>query len=95
MPICNYLAILTQLGACIVVHVELPPRLAGGPNLLDSESSDAGILLSARHEQVGHALQTHHYVAPDRYHDEPSAGTDPASYPISLSRAFHATRINS
>ena len=42
MPISNYLAVLTQLGARTAVLVELPPRPAGGPNLLDSESSNDG-----------------------------------------------------
>ena len=30
VPIPNYLAILTQLGACTALHVALPPRPAGG-----------------------------------------------------------------
>ena len=67
VPIRNYLAILTQLGTRTALHVELPPRPAGGPNLLDSESSDDGIVPSARKEQVGDALHTRHYVAPHRY----------------------------
>ena len=80
VPIRNYLAILTQLGACTALHVELPPRPAGGPNLLDNESSDDGILPSARKEQAGDALHTRHYVAPHRYHEDPSTGTMPAGY---------------
>ena len=71
MPISNYLAILTQLGARKALPVELPPRPAGGPNLLDSESSSNGILLSARKEQVGDALHTHHDVALHCYHNDP------------------------
>ena len=31
VPIRNYLAILSQLGACTALHVELPPRPARGP----------------------------------------------------------------
>ena len=45
VPIRNYLAILTQLGPRTVLHIALPPRPAGGPNLIDSESSDDGVLL--------------------------------------------------
>ena len=80
MPIRNYLAILSQLGTRTTLHVELPPWPAGGPNLLDSESSGDGILLSARKEQVGDALHTRHYMAPHRYHNDPSAGLVPAGY---------------
>ena len=54
----NYLAMLTELGARTRPHVELPPRSAWGPNLLDSESSSNGILLSAREEQLGDASHT-------------------------------------
>ena len=58
---------------------------AGGPNLIDSESSDNGILLSARKEQVGDALHTRHYIAPHRYHEDPLAGTVPAGYrPVTI-----------
>ena len=64
VPIRNYLAILTQLGARTALHIALPPRPAGGPNLIDSESSDDGFLLSARKEQVGDAFHTRHYIAP-------------------------------
>ena len=76
LPIRNYLAILTQLGARTALHIALPPRLARGPNLIDSENSDDGVLLSARKEQVGDALHTRHrhYIAPHRYHEDPSAG---------------------
>ena len=74
VPIRNYLAILTQLGACTSLHIALPPRPAGGPNLIDSESSDDGVLLSARKEQVGYALHTRHYIAPHRYHKKNPLG---------------------
>ena len=75
----------TQLGARTALHIALPPRPAGGPNLIDSESSDDGVLLSARKEQVGDALHTRHYIAPHRYHEDPSAGTVPAGYhPINI-----------
>ena len=85
MPIRNYLAILTQLGARTALHIALPPRPDGGPNLIDSESSHDGILLSARKEQMGDALYTHHYIAPHRYHEDPSAGTVPAGYrPVTI-----------
>ena len=85
VPIRNYLAILTQLGACTALHIALPPRPAGGPNLIDSESSDDGVLLSACKEQVGDALHTRHYSAPHRYHEDPSAGTVPAGYrPVTI-----------
>ena len=50
VPIRNYLAILTQLGARTALHIALPPRPAGGPNLIDSESSYDGVLLSAHKE---------------------------------------------
>ena len=76
----NYLAILTQLGARTALHIALPPRPGGGPNLIDSESSDDGVLVSARKEQVGDALYTRHYIAPHRYHEDPSPGTVPAGY---------------
>ena len=66
-------------------HTALPPRPAGGPNLIDSESSDDGVLLSARKEQVGDALHTRHYIAPHRYHEDPSAGTVLAGYhPVTI-----------
>ena len=81
VPIRNYLAILTQLGARTALHIALPPRPAGEPNLIDSESSDDGVLLLARKEQVGDALHTRHYIAPHRYHEDPSASTVPAGYP--------------
>ena len=85
VPTRNYLAILTQLGARTALHIALPPRPAGGPNLIDSESSDDGVLLSARKEQVGDALHTRHYIAPHRYHEDPSAGTVPAGYhPVNI-----------
>ena len=42
VPIRNYLAILTQLGARTALHVVIPPRPAGGPNLTDGESSNDG-----------------------------------------------------
>ena len=85
VPIRNYLAILTQLGARTALHIALPPRPAGGPNLIDSESSDDGVLLSARKEQVRDALHTRHYIAPHRYHEDPSAGTVPAGYrPVTI-----------
>ena len=85
VPIRNYLAILTQLGACTALHMALPPRPVGGPNLIDSESADGGVLLSARKEQVGDALHTRHYIAPHRYHENPSAGTVPARYrPVTI-----------
>ena len=42
-------------------------------------------LLSARKEQVGDALHTRHYIAPHRYHEDPSAGTVPAGYrPVTI-----------
>ena len=47
---CNYVAILSQLGARNALHIALPPRPAGGANTIDSESSDDGVLLSARKE---------------------------------------------
>ena len=50
VPIRNYLAVLTQLGARTTFHVALPPRPAGGANLINSESSNDGVLLSARKE---------------------------------------------
>ena len=53
VPIRGYLAILTQLGARTALHVALPPRPAGGPDLIDNESSDDGVLLPAHKEQVG------------------------------------------
>ena len=85
LPICNYLAILIQLGARTALHMALPPRPAGGPNLIDSESSDDGVLLLARKEQVGDALHTRYYIAPHRYHEDPSAGTVPAGYrPVTI-----------
>ena len=49
VPIRNYLAILTYPGAPSALHVALP-RPTGGPNLMDSKSSDDGVLLSARKE---------------------------------------------
>ena len=87
VPIHNYLAILTQLGAHTALHIALPPRPAGGggANLIDSESSDDGLLLSARKDQVGDALHTRHYVAPHQYHEDPSVGTVPAGYrPVTI-----------
>ena len=85
VPIRNYLAILTQLGARTALHVALPPWLAGGPNLIDSESSDDGVLLPSRKEQVGDALHTRHYIAPHRCHGDPSADTVPVGYhPVTI-----------
>ena len=81
----NYLAVFTQRGARTALHLALPRRPAGGANLIDSESSDDGVLLSARKEQVGDALHTRHYIAPHRYHVDPSAGTVPAGYrPVTI-----------
>ena len=79
MPVRNYLAILTQLGARTALHIALPPRPAGGPNLINSESSDDGVLLSACKEHVEDALHTRHCIAPHRYHDDTSAGTVPVT----------------
>ena len=85
VPIHNCLATLTQLGARTALHKALPPRPAGGANLIDSESSDDGVLLSARKEQVGDALHTRHYIAPHRCHEDPPAGTVPAGYrPVTI-----------
>ena len=36
-PICNYLSILTQLGARTPLHIAPPEHPAGGPELIDSE----------------------------------------------------------
>ena len=80
VPIHNYLAIITRLGACTALHIALPSRPAGGPNLVHSESSDDGVLLSACKEQVVDALHTRHYIAPHRYHEDPSAGTVPGEF---------------
>ena len=71
---------LAKLGARTALHIALPLRPAGAPNLIDSESSDDGVVLSARKEQVRDALHTRHYIAPHRYHEDPSAGTVPAGY---------------
>ena len=49
VPIRNYLAILTQLGARTALHIALLPRPAGGPNLIDNESSDDGDLWGTAH----------------------------------------------
>ena len=76
----DYLSNLTQLGARTALHVVLPRRPAGGPNLIDSESSDDGILLAARQDQVGDAQHTRHYVAPHRFQDDPSVGVVPPGY---------------
>ena len=85
VPIRNYLAILTQLGARTALHIALAPRAAGGPNLIDSESSNDGVLLSARKEQVGEALHMRPYIAPHRYHEDLSAGTVPAGFgPVTI-----------
>ena len=85
VPICNCMAILTQLSARTALHIALPPRPAGGPNLIDSESSDDTVLPSARKEQVGYSLHTRHYIAPHWCHEDPSAGTVPAGYrPVTI-----------
>ena len=42
--ICNYRSILSQLGAHTALHVDLSQRPCGGPNLIDSESSNDGIM---------------------------------------------------
>ena len=77
----NYLAVLTQLGARTALHIALPPRPAGGPNSIDSESSDDGVLLSAHKEQVGCPP---HAPLP-RCHEDPSTGTVPAGYhPVTI-----------
>ena len=56
-----------------------------GGQPLDSESSNDGVLLTARKEQVGDALHTRHYTAPHRCHEDPSAGTVPVGYhPITI-----------
>ena len=67
VPIRHYLSILTQLGARTALQVDLPqvdlpPRPAGRPNPLDSESSDDGVILTARKEQVGDTQHTRHYL---------------------------------
>ena len=85
VPIRNYLAILTQLGARPSLHIARPPRPARGPNLIDSKSTDDGVLLSARKEQMGDALHMRHYIAPRRYHEDPLAGTVPTGYrPVTI-----------
>ena len=71
VPIRNYLAILTQLGARTALHIALLLRPAGGPNPIDSESSDDGVVLLARKEQVRDALHTRHCIAPPRCHEDP------------------------
>ena len=58
VPIHGYLSILTQLGARTALHVDLPQRPCGGPNLIDSESSNDGIKLWARKEEVDNLSHT-------------------------------------
>ena len=81
VPIRNYLVILTQLGARTTLHIPLPPRPAGGPNLIDGESSDDGVLLSSRKEQVGDALHTRHYIAPTPVPRRPLGGQSARGIP--------------
>ena len=80
VPICNYLAILTQLGARTALHIALRPRPAEGCNLIDSESFDDSVLLSTRKEEPDDALHAHHYIAPHRCHEGPLARTVLAGY---------------
>ena len=52
---------------------------------MDSESSNDGVLLLAHKVQVGDTLHMRHYIAPHRYHADPSAGTVPAGYrPVTI-----------
>ena len=94
VPICNYLAILAQLGARTALHIALPPRRAGARGLIDSESSHDGVLLSAYKEQVGDALHTRHHIAPHRYHEDPLAGKVPRDTTLSPSQAYRATQTS-
>ena len=76
----NYQSILSELGACTALHVELPQRPPRGPNLIDSESSKDGIMHKAREEQVGNLLHTRHYIDPCQNCKDPSAGAIPPGY---------------
>ena len=76
-PIHNYLSILIQLGARAALHFALSERPAGGPELIDSKSSDNGAVLQACTPQVGDPQHTRHYVAPIRCAEDPSTGRIP------------------
>ena len=69
VPIRNYLSILNQLSARTTLHVELPQRPAGRPNLIDSESSNDGVMLTACEEKLGNPVHAKHYIDPYWYHD--------------------------
>ena len=80
VPIRNYLPILTQFGAGTALHIKLPRRPAGGPNLIHTESSDDGILLAPPDQQVGNPQHARYHMGPCKYHDDPSFGGVPPGY---------------
>ena len=94
VPIRNYLAILTQPGARTALHVALPPRSAGGPNLIDNERSNDGFLLSTRKHKWGmpstHATTLPHTGA-TKTARRARCPWDTALSPL---QAYHTTQTN-